>query len=158
MSSILQSSKLLRPRRKLEESEMDITPMIDCTFLLLIFFLVSSKMNENSPIDLPPARHGSVAIVKESVILTVTKGTGEIPNVYKGDSTDGASLLDGATIAGQEDAVRAYIEEEVAQDPTKVNVIIMAERGLKHRDVTRVARAAGQADVPQLYVAVLESQ
>ena len=28
-------------RRQLDDSEMDITPMIDITFLLLIFFLVA---------------------------------------------------------------------------------------------------------------------
>lgn len=158
MADLRQSARLLRPRKKLEEAEMDITPMIDCTFLLLIFFLVSSKMNAGEMVDLPPARHGSVAIVKESIILTVTKGEGDIPNVYKGDTTDVASLLDSTTLAVQETSIQAYVEEEVQNDPTKVNVLIKAERGLKHRDVTRVARAAGEADVPQLYVAVLESQ
>ncbi|ADB17384.1 Biopolymer transport protein ExbD/TolR [Pirellula staleyi DSM 6068] len=158
MANLRESTRLNRPRRKVEEAEMDITPMIDCTFLLLIFFLVSSKMQAGEAIDLPPARHGSVAIVKESVILTVTKGPGEIANVYKGDGTTPANLIDGSTIAGQEAAIQAYVEEQVALDPLKVNVLIKAEKGLKHRDVTRVARAAGQAEVPQLYVAVLESQ
>ena len=158
MANLRESTRLNRPRRKVEEAEMDITPMIDCTFLLLIFFLVSSKMQAGEAIDLPPARHGSVAIVKESVILTVTKGVGEIANVYKGDGTTPANLIDGSTIAGQEAAIQAYVEEQVALDPLKVNVLIKAEKGLKHRDVTRVARAAGQAEVPQLYVAVLESQ
>mgnify|MGYP003325625382 CR=1 FL=1 len=37
-------SPLHLPRKKLEDAEMDITPMIDVTFLLLIFFMVTSTM------------------------------------------------------------------------------------------------------------------
>ncbi len=33
-------------RRPLDDSEMDITPMIDITFLLLIFFLVAARLDE----------------------------------------------------------------------------------------------------------------
>ena len=33
----------LKPRRQLEDTEMDITPMIDITFLLLIFFIVATS-------------------------------------------------------------------------------------------------------------------
>ncbi len=32
--------------------------MIDIVFLLLIFFLVASKMDESAAVRLPPARHG----------------------------------------------------------------------------------------------------
>lgn len=36
------------PRKKREDDEMDITPMIDITFLLLIFFIVCSTMEKVS--------------------------------------------------------------------------------------------------------------
>ncbi len=32
-------------KKKAEEADLDITPMIDVTFLLLIFFMVASKMD-----------------------------------------------------------------------------------------------------------------
>ena len=44
--------------RRLEDTEMDITPMIDCTFLLLIFFLLTFKADEGATIPLPPAKYG----------------------------------------------------------------------------------------------------
>jgi len=50
----------LKPRRQLEDTEMDITPMIDVTFLLLIFFIVASKMDESANVPLPPAAPGKV--------------------------------------------------------------------------------------------------
>ena len=39
-------------RRGGEDVEMDITPMIDVTFLLLIFFLVASKMSADQAVAL----------------------------------------------------------------------------------------------------------
>src|SRR6188768_4070497 len=74
-------------RRKLEEADMDITPMIDMTFLLLIFFIVTSKMGPKAGIELPPARHGTAAVEKNTVILTVGPGD-PFAKVYRGESTD----------------------------------------------------------------------
>ncbi len=44
--------------RKQPDSEIDITPMIVIVFLLLIFFVVTSKMQPQQVTDLPKARHG----------------------------------------------------------------------------------------------------
>ena len=43
------------PRAKREDEEMDITPMIDITFLLLIFFVVASKMDPSQTGNIPDA-------------------------------------------------------------------------------------------------------
>jgi len=146
----------LRRRRPREEAEMDITPMIDCTFLLLIFFLVTSVMKAQAPLDLPKARHGSVVVERDAVILTIALGADGQPHVYQGHSRDAAQELTGSTSAEQEEAIARYVEREANTTPPKRNVLIRAERGLKQRDVDRVQRAAAQANVDQLYVAVLE--
>ena len=61
----------LMPRPHQDDSEMDITPMIDMTFLLLIFFLVASKMDRSNEVRLPPAEHGVAVdrgrLVREAV-------------------------------------------------------------------------------------------
>ncbi len=67
----------LVPRPPMSDDEMDITPMIDITFLLLIFFLVASKMNAEQAVDLPKARHGGVVAGKESVIILMKRGSGD---------------------------------------------------------------------------------
>ena len=68
----------IRPRRNRDDDcEMDITPMIDITFLLLIFFLVAARLDEDTPVELPPARHGTAVAVKSSVIITLAEGDGE---------------------------------------------------------------------------------
>jgi biopolymer transport protein ExbD len=150
---------LRRRRAPAEEAEMDITPMIDCTFLLLIFFIVTSKMTADTPIELPIAKHGGAVVMKESVIITVAKGEGTTAAIFKGDNTDAANLLPGGNIEAQEDAITEYIEQESAlASPPKKYVLIKGAKGVKHGDVARVAKAAGRADVEQLYVAVLEVQ
>ena len=149
---------LLRRPRKIEEAEMDITPMIDCTFLLLIFFLVASRMDADVPIELPFARHGGAVVVKESIILTVAKGTTETAQVFKGDSTEPENLVPGGNVVEQEEEIVRYVEQQANTSPPKRKVLIKGEKGVKHRDVSRVAKAAARADVEQLYVAVLESQ
>jgi len=150
-------SLLLRRKRPLAEAEMDITPMIDCTFLLLIFFLVTSRMKAQAPLELPKARHGAVVSERDAVILTVVKGSGELSQVFRGNSTSPNDRIQGDNAAEQEDAVTRYVEQQANSAPPKHHVLIKAEKGLKHRDVARVQRAAGRAEVEQLYVAVVEA-
>jgi biopolymer transport protein ExbD len=154
----LARSGLMRRRRPAEEAEMDITPMIDCTFLLLIFFLVTSRMNAETPIELPPARHGGAVVMKESIIITVAKGEGAEALIYKGDTTNPDQLIEGANLAEQEENLARYVEQQANTSPPKRYVLIKGAKGVKHRDVARVARAAENAEVEQLYVAVLETQ
>ena len=68
----LGSTPLVRRESDLGDAEMDITPMIDIVFLLLIFFLVASKMDEAATVKLPPARHG-VDISQENAIVVIVK-------------------------------------------------------------------------------------
>jgi biopolymer transport protein ExbD len=153
----LPGKSLLRRKRPIEEAEMDITPMIDCTFLLLIFFLVTSRMKADVPIELPKARHGGVVVEKEAIILTVAK-EGEGTSVFKGNGVDPASRIEGANVVEQEEAIAEYVEQQASGSPPKRFVLIKAARGIKHRDVARVEKAAARADVDQLYVAVVESE
>src|SRR5258708_2074354 len=56
--------------------DLDITPMIDVTFLLLIFFMVSSTMQGTPAIDLPPAEHTKGITVSSSTVITVRAPSG----------------------------------------------------------------------------------
>lgn len=145
-------------RRMQEEAELDITPLIDITFLLLIFFIVCSTTAMQSAVDLPPARFGKGVSERNSLILTVTKGVDSGPaQVFLG-GTDGTPLL------GDMSEQEAKITEAVQQAATEgmQAVLIKAEKDVKHRDVSRVAAAAGLAlpsgdgEEGGLYVAVLE--
>jgi biopolymer transport protein ExbD len=142
-------------RRRVEDSEMDITPMIDVTFLLLIFFLLAGRLDEDAPVELPPARHGTAVAVKSSVILTLARGASETADVFTGDGKSPDRLMDSSDLDAQSAAITDYVEQELAAG--KENVLIKAEKGVRHRDVARVSRAVGKAG-KDLYYAVLEIQ
>jgi biopolymer transport protein ExbD len=148
----------LKPRRQLEDTEMDITPMIDITFLLLIFFLVASKMDQSTAVDLPPAQYGIPVPTKNAVILTVDKGGGEGPApVYKGDGVNSDNQIDSSDLEALEKEIETYVAEIVLESTDKTFVLIKAARGVKHRDVARVAQSVAKiAEIQRLHVAVLE--
>ena len=141
------------PRRPLEEAEMDITPMIDITFLLLIFFIVASRIDADTQVSLPSARNGTAVATKNSVILTLA-GEEEPARIYKGDGTVDGTELSSTDPEDQQAEIAEYVQN--AMDQGKANVILKAERKVKHREVSRVAKAIGLVEDSRLFVAVLE--
>jgi biopolymer transport protein ExbD len=108
-------------------------------------------------VELPKARHGAVVVEQTSIILSMHK-EGDDVFVYKGNSMDAAERIEGANPVEQEEAIAEYVEQEASRSsPPKRNVIIKAAGGIKHREVARVQRAASQAEIEQLYVAILET-
>jgi len=152
--------RTIKPRRQLEDTEMDITPMIDITFLLLIFFLVASKMDESSPVSLSPAKYGLAVPTKNSVVLTIGANAtaGGPAGVYRGDGMNPEMAFDSNDLEAQEEAIASYVADTMLSDTNKTLVLIKAARGVKHRDVSRVAKAVSKVpEVQQLHVAVLET-
>lgn len=73
-----------RKKRYDHDADLDITPMIDVTFLLLIFFMVTSTMQATPEIDLPPAYHGVGINKSEQVTVAVIDRDGR-PVLMAGD-------------------------------------------------------------------------
>ena len=129
--------------------------MIDITFLLLIFFLVASKMDQAGDVTLPPARHGVAVSVDNSVVLTVQAGPGGAGLVYKGDSSEPVNLFHGDEEERAE-AIAAYVDE-VMLGEAKEHVLIKAAKDVQHKVVSGVAKAIGKSKAAtNLHVAVLE--
>ena len=151
-------SGTMKARRALEDTEMDITPMIDITFLLLIFFIVASKMDEAANVPLPPAKTGGTVVVKECVIITVGPGdTDDTAKVYAGDGDAVENLLDSSDINALETELQAYVEEQVSLDHRKTTVLIKGSRGVKHKHISTTAKAAARvAEITQMAWAVME--
>lgn len=128
----------LRPRQPSTDDELDITPMIDITFLLLIFFLVSSKLNAEQAVDLPKARHGGVVVGKESVILIMRRGTGDQAEVERSDGAPFSRDLE-----QQNEEIALYVQQGL--DAGKKHVIIRAEGSVRHGEVGRVSGAISES-------------
>jgi biopolymer transport protein ExbD len=127
------------------DDELDITPMIDMTFLLLIFFMVTSTMDQNNVLQMPPARHGVGVPTKEATVMTILMTNGS-PEVYL---SDGRRENGPASLA----EVTAYILAGLQSDRRKV--ILKADQDVPSGFVEEVARAANEVEgIEQFFVGV----
>ena len=125
-------------RIQTDDDDLDITPMIDVTFLLLIFFMVTSNMQQSASLQIPPAENGQGVPSDKSTIITIfrTEGGSEI---YLADEKKENGPVDASEVT-------RYVQEGI--DANKYNVIIKADRDLPSEIVDEVARAANDAEVP----------
>ena len=139
---------------------MDITPMIDITFLLLIFFVVASKMDPAANVELPVARFVKAVPTKDSVIVTVAPGrAGGQAAVYKGDRIRPEEAIPYRDFVELDAALEQHVTSSILEDPRKRFVLIKAAGKLKHREFARVSQAVSRVtEVQGLHVAVLEEQ
>jgi len=140
-----------KPRQ--ETVDFDITPMIDVTFLLLIFFLVTSAMDVGRAVELPPARFGKGINPSLALVMTVVyQGDNVPPAVYLADGKVGTPLPDDAD--QQRNQILAAVRDSVAAG--KPRVLLKAERKLKHKEVARILEIINEVPGVSTYIGVFE--
>ena len=140
-------------RKELEDVDMDITPMIDITFLLLIFFLVCSTPDQDSAIEMAKARYGRGVGERNSVIITLSDEGVDSAPVYIADGMVGEPLSDDPEV--QREKIIEAIEK--GRREMKENVLIKADRNVAHRDVSRVIKSVSKVEGAKIFLAVLEA-
>lgn len=144
-------------RTAMVSGEMDITPMIDITFLLLIFFLVSTRLDPSGEVELPAAQTGSSVSEKTSVIISIRTDRDHSARIVKGDARGGGGTeLMASDPRGQEQELINYIQEQINRPTMSPTVLVKAAKNVRQRDIMRVATAVGQVPEVQLHFAVLE--
>jgi biopolymer transport protein ExbD len=143
----------LSPRRKREDVDMDITPMIDMVFLLLIFFLVSSTPDQKTAIELPQAQHGVAVTQKDAVIFTLAEGGISVAPAFAADGR-----VPGTELPDEPQARRARVREVVEEGfrDDKSMVIIKGDKNVAHRDVAEFIKAASQVNGVKIHLAVMD--
>jgi len=116
-------------KRSEYDADLDITPMIDVTFLLLIFFMVTSTMQPDDVLDIPTSVHG-LAVESNSAIL-ITISAGEPPMI---------NLVQDKNKTEDPESVGPYVQTYMQQGHK--HVIIKAERLVQHGFVQKVTREA----------------
>lgn len=137
-----------------ESEDIDITPMIDVTFLMLIFFLVTSTPDQQTAIRLPEALHGNAVSQLESVVFTIAEGGLDAAPVYNADGKVPESILS-SDLDRQAEQIREAVETGFRAN--KTDVIIKADRGVTYRNVSRVIASASQVEGIKLHLAVLDT-
>ena len=145
----------LSKRRKSEDADLDITPMIDMVFLLLIFFLVSSTPDQKTAIELPEARHGVAVTQHDSVIFTLAEGGLGTAPAFAADGR-----IPGTELPEESQARSSRVQELVEQGfrENKTSVVIKGDKNVAYRDVAELIKAASQVDGVKLHLAVLDSE
>ena len=76
-------------KRRTSDHDLDLTPMIDVTFLLLIFFMVASTMQSRPDLDIPAAKYGQGADLKDAIVFFISSdGSRESLPEIKDDKGD----------------------------------------------------------------------
>ena len=116
-----------------EEAQIDMTPMLDVTFIMLIFFIVTTSFVKEAGVDV--ARPGAET------------GAPQKANIMIGVSQTGQVWMSKRQITM--DAVRPYVESARSESPES-SVIIVADRLAPAGTVIEVmdqARLAGVTNV-----------
>ncbi|UAW96968.1 biopolymer transporter ExbD [Halopseudomonas nanhaiensis] len=121
-------------RQKLDGVEVNLTPLIDVVFLLLIFFMVSTTFTRETQlkIDLPQASSGEAveSTVPQQIEVTIS-ASGE------------TAINDKVLLDPSLDRLKTALERESAGD-TSMPVIITADAQTPHQSVITAMDAAGQ--------------
>ena len=124
-----------RRRRKAEDAEISITPMLDIVFILLIFFIVTTSFAKEFGIDMNRPANAPVKERERSELIAVRI------------EADGSIFVEDRAVDVR--AVRANIETGLARKP-QAGVVVVADRAADAGLMVRVvdqARVAGAANV-----------
>ncbi len=138
-----EEDSLANKKRGESEAELDITPMIDVVFLLLIFFMVTSTMQKKKERDVPPARNGVGVDSSISTILTINRPTDS--------SSDPIVILSDGTEATLDD-VKAAVTE--GKEKGQNMVILKADRDVPHGMIVKVMRKVNEVEGMQFLMEV----
>jgi biopolymer transport protein ExbD len=126
-------------RRSIKKARIEIIPMIDTIFFLLVFFMISTlsmTQFKGLPVNLPKAASGQQAPA-ESAAITINK---EHRIFLDKQAVDQATLGE-------------RLREQIARNP-ELLVVINADDGVEHGQVVEVMDIARGANVAKMAIAV----
>lgn len=125
-------------RRRLDEPSINITPLIDVVFILLIFFMVSTRFvdEQDLALELPSAGASSMAAQSPALVVDITD--------------DGRYRIDGASVSAAE--LVASMRALHAQYPQR-SLRLRADSDARHGVVVRAMDAATQAGFARVDIA-----
>jgi biopolymer transport protein ExbD len=130
-------------KKQSEEVEVDMSPMIDMVFLLLIFFLVASTIiDEKKPIDVPVATHSKQP----------DDTTGRVEVTVIPDGTFWLSPTDMITV----DELKELLKPRLEADP-ELRVLIRADKNVKFKANEELMEACGEVGVVDLIFTAFEN-
>jgi biopolymer transport protein ExbD len=123
---------------------INMTPMIDCVFLLLIFFLVATRFEEME-------REMNVVLPQASEAMPLTAKPKEL---FVNVDRDGKFIVRGQSLAAAE--LLATFEQAAADNPGRQTVIIRADKRCVWEHVVEVMNLCNKAHIRDYRVTTAE--
>ena len=120
-----------------EEAAIDMTPMLDIVFIMLIFFIVTTSFVKEAGVEVIKPTAANQTKQQSANIFIAVRSSGEI-------------WLDKRKV--DVERIAANLEKLLAEQPTDV-VIIQADKGAKHGVVVKVMDAIKEAGIDKISIA-----
>ncbi len=132
-------------RQSKREVSLDLTPLIDVVFLLLIFFMVTTSFTDRTQlsIDLPEA-HGEIQLKQPETIEVLINASGEY-------HVNGQRLIND-NFATLKSAISQQLEEY-----SSAIFIVTADGNAPHKAVVTAMDVAGQLGITHLSVTTIRA-
>ena len=139
----------LRPGHKEENVEVNLTPLIDVVFLLLIFFMVSTTFDRHATlkVTLPESTAKAIQQVKDPLVLSI-------------DAKGNYFLNDRQIVNQSLDTLKQALRKMLGDEATIQNtaLVLRADANTPHQSVVRAMDAASQLGLTKLSIATVEGQ
>jgi len=126
-----------KTRREAEEAAIDLTPMLDVVFIMLIFFIVTTSFVKEAGIDVNRPKANNTKSQPKATIFVAVRANGEV-------------WLDKRAV--DVERVGATIEKLLAESPTD-SVIVQADKEAKHGVVVSVMDQIKLAGIDKIVIA-----
>ncbi|RUL85256.1 ExbD/TolR family protein [Tautonia sociabilis] len=137
---------LQRQVRSPLDAAIDLTPMVDVVFQLLIFLMLTYRASAQAEVELPPAVYGTGVEETLATNLTLVPRPGGGVAVFSGMSTDPADALDSP------EAIREAVAEGVRRG--RRHVVLQADGAVSHGEVLRVGSIVAEVEGIILHLGV----
>ena len=125
-----------------DEAEINITPMLDVVFIMLIFFIVTTSFVKETGVTVNRPSASTAEKVKKGNILIAIKDTGKI-------------WIDKREVDIR--AVRSVVEKMHAENP-EGSAVIIADRGSRTGDLVTVMDQIKAAKVEKISIAATKAE
>ncbi len=129
-------SGVMKRRQQDEAGEIDLTPMLDVVFILLIFFIVTSVFVTEAGIELTRPEASTVDPTSGDLILIAVGPNGDI-------------WIDGDQIDPR--FIRSRFELRLADAPNSA-IIIQADESANNEQVMLILQAAREANIDNVSI------
>ena len=122
------------------EVEVNLTPLIDVVFLLLIFFMVSTTFTKEThlSIDLPEASSQSIRAADLEIEILITQ--------------EGNFWINGVALINREQRTLRSAIDKVSKGDTAIPMVITADSATPHQSVVTAMDVAGQLGFSRLSI------